>query len=304
MAEASPAAGGRDWGWVGVFWPAPSISEGSGLTCAVVPPAHPPTFLGTGGLPLYPRRGLRPLHPAWEQGGRRLLTWRDGTLPDLSPGTRAGTAGLSRGEGALFDCMLVTPISRISGFADVEPLQRRYKPLQGRYESLRSWMAPVPTFLGGSCPWGVPSAPLPQGDSLWLAPSAHVCGRLREREAGRGPTHGDTIARPFVFCNGGWGRGFPRGGWQGLGMGGLVVACALLQRGDWLGLRRCPTCPPSNVFGYRGTPPVPPAGAAPPCTLLGEMRKAPSFHLAHRPTLLETGGLTILPRKQRPLRPA
>ena len=41
---------------------------------------------------------------------------------------------------------------------------------------------------------------------------------------------------------------------------GLVAACALLQRGDWLGVRRCPTCPPSNVFRYRGSPPVPPAG--------------------------------------------
>ena len=58
-AEASPEAGGRDWGWVGLLWPAPSFSGGSGLACAVVPPARPPTFLGTGGLPLYPRRGLR-----------------------------------------------------------------------------------------------------------------------------------------------------------------------------------------------------------------------------------------------------
>ena len=57
-------------GWF-CLWRAPSISEGSGLACAVVPPAHPPTFLGTGGLPLYPRRGLRPLHPAW---GTRVLS--------------------------------------------------------------------------------------------------------------------------------------------------------------------------------------------------------------------------------------
>ena len=233
MAEASPAAGGRDWGWVGVFWPAPSISEGSGLTCAVVPPAHPPTFLGTGGLPLYPRRGLRPLHPAWEQRGRRLLTWRDGTLPDLSPGTRAGTAGLSRGEGALFDCMLVTPISRISGFAGVEPLQRRYKGVTSRYkgvtsrygavtncyEPLRSWMAPVPTFLGGSCPWGVPSAPLPQGDSLWLAPSAHVCGRLREREAGRGPTSWGYHSTPVRILQWGVGQRLPPRRVAGIGDG-------------------------------------------------------------------------------------
>ncbi len=51
---------------------------------------------------------------------------------------------------------------------------------------------------------------------------------------------------------------------------GLVVASAVLQRRVRFGLRRCPTCPPSNVFGDRGTPPVPPAGAAPPAPRLGE----------------------------------
>ena len=50
--------------WV-LSWPAPSFDGGSSLAGAVVPPTHPPTFLETGGLPLYPRRGLRPLHPAW-----------------------------------------------------------------------------------------------------------------------------------------------------------------------------------------------------------------------------------------------
>ena len=38
--------------------------------------------------------------------------------------------------------------------------------------------------------------------------------------------------------------------------------------GAYGGGRRCPTCPPSNVLGYRGTPPVPPAGAAPPAPCL------------------------------------
>ncbi len=52
--------------------------------------------------------------------------------------------------------------------------------------------------------------------------------------------------------------------------GGHVVACALHQGRVWLGLRRCPTGPPSNVFGNRGTPPVPPAGAAPPAPCWGD----------------------------------
>ena len=69
-----PPADGDGWFCLWLA-PSPSISEGSGLACAVVPPAHPPTFLGTGGLPLYPRRGLCPLHPAW---GGRFLTLEPG----------------------------------------------------------------------------------------------------------------------------------------------------------------------------------------------------------------------------------
>ena len=54
------------WGVGGVLpgrmvllWSASSFSGGSGLACAVVPPAHPPTFLETGGPPLHPRREPR-----------------------------------------------------------------------------------------------------------------------------------------------------------------------------------------------------------------------------------------------------
>ena len=45
------------------------FSGGIGLACAVVPPAHPPTFLETGGLPLYPRRGLCAPAPRFGDGG-------------------------------------------------------------------------------------------------------------------------------------------------------------------------------------------------------------------------------------------
>ena len=119
-------------------------------------------------------------------------------------------------------------------------------------------------------PWVVPSALLPQGDSLWLAPSAHVCGRLLGREAGRGPTSWGTIAHLFVFYKGGVTGAADSGARPLMGTDGFVLACALHQRRVWLGLRRCPTGPPSNVFWYRGTPPVPPAGAAPPAPCLGE----------------------------------
>ena len=34
-------ASARRWGWMVLSWPAPSISGGSGLACAVIPPAPP-----------------------------------------------------------------------------------------------------------------------------------------------------------------------------------------------------------------------------------------------------------------------
>ena len=46
----------------------PPSTEGSVWPAPLSRPHRPPTFSRTGGLPLYPRRGLRPLHPAWERG--------------------------------------------------------------------------------------------------------------------------------------------------------------------------------------------------------------------------------------------
>ena len=114
--------------------------------------------------------------------------------------------------------------------------------------------------------------------------------------------------------------------------GRLVAASVVLQRRVWLGLRRCPTGPPSNVFRNRGTPPVPPAGAAPLHPAWGRhggsvfspsagrqgrgqdasagrmvlLRPVSSFSggsglacavvpPARPPTFLETGGLPLLP---------
>ena len=79
-------ASARRRGRMVLSWPAPSISEGSGLACAVVPPAHPPTLLETGGLAV-PPAGAAPPAPCLG----------DGTLPNLSPSTGAGTEA-SRGH--------------------------------------------------------------------------------------------------------------------------------------------------------------------------------------------------------------
>ena len=62
----------------GLAWPAP-LSR----------PHHPPTFLGTGGLPLYPRRGLRPLYPVGGRDGGSIFSpsaGRQGRGQDASAG--------------------------------------------------------------------------------------------------------------------------------------------------------------------------------------------------------------------------
>ncbi len=87
----------------------------------------------------------------------------------------------------------------------------------------------------------------------------YAAGSEKEKGAG-GRLHGDTIAHPFVFCKGGVAEAPDSGVRPATGTGGIVLACALDQGRVWLGVRRCPTGPPSNVLGYRGTR----------CTLLGE----------------------------------
>ncbi len=63
------------WGRMVLSWPAPSISGGSGLACAVVPPAHPPTFLETGGPPCTPGGGCAPCTLLGEMEGAPFLTF-------------------------------------------------------------------------------------------------------------------------------------------------------------------------------------------------------------------------------------
>ncbi len=184
-------------------WPAPSISEGSGLACAVVPPAHPPTFLETGGHAV-PPAGAAPPAPC-----------------------------LGEGWGVAFDCMFVTLVSRIAGFAGTEPLQSHYTGVTSRYpvvtepllvatqplpvvtepllvatqplpvvtEPLRSGMAPkslclitalapVPAFLGGSCPLGCSlSAPATGGFSVVSPQYIRYATGSKEEKRAVGPLH-------------------------------------------------------------------------------------------------------------------
>ena len=108
-----------------------------------------------------------------------------------------------------------------------------------------------------------PQRPCHRGSPQRIPLSEHMRQAPRKRS---GPAahfmgyHSTTVRILQGGCGGGPGLRRP----PAEGRDGFVLACALHQRRVWLGGRRCPTGPPSNVIGNRGTPPVPPAGAQPP----------------------------------------
>ncbi len=146
-------------------------------------------------------------------------------------------------------------------------------------------LAPVPAFLGGSCPLGCSLSAPATGGVHRESPCPNICGRLRGGEAGRGPTSWDIIAHLFVFYKGGVTGAADSGVRPLMGTDGFVLACALHQRRVWLGVRRYPTGPPSNVFGNRGTRCTPGGGCA-PCTLLGggQRRRFPTWRVGMLPS--------------------
>ncbi len=94
---------------------------------------------------------------------------------------------------------------------------------------LTTAFAPVPTFLGRSCPLGCSlSAPATGGFSV-VSPQyiRYAAGSEEEKRAG-GPLPRDTIAHSFSFCKRGMGS---PDGWS-------CCSQTLLQRRVWLGLRR------------------------------------------------------------------
>ncbi len=137
---------------------------------------------------------------------------------------------------------------------------------------LTTAVAPVPTFLGGSCPLGCSlSAPATGGFSV-VSPQhiRYAAGSEEEKRAG-GRLHGGTIAQLFVFCKGslaGLGVGVGVAGGEGE-RGRMVLAwpAPSISRGIGLACAVVPPSPPSNAFGNRGHA-VPPAGAAPPAPRL------------------------------------
>ena len=150
-------------------------------------------------------------------------------------------------------------------------------------------IAPVPAFLGRSCPLGCSlSAPATGGLSM-VSPQyiRYAAGSEKEKRAG-GRLHGGTIAQSFLFCNRAEAEGLT---WTEC----PVAACALLQRKVWLGMGRYPPAPPSNVLRNRGTRCTPGGGAA-PCTLLGGGRR-------RRLLTWRVGTILVCPRTQGLYRP-
>ena len=160
----------------------------------------------------------------------------------------------------------------------------------------RHWPLVSP-FLGRSWGWGTFPQMRRHREILYGFPlcTMYAAGSKAEKRAG-GPLHGGTIAQSFAFCNGGVAGASDSGVRPPMGTDGFVLARALHQRRVWLGVRRCPTGPPSNVFGNRGTPPVPPAGAAAPAPCLGDGGALPHLPLStgeRTRCACWTGGLVV-----------
>ena len=139
-----------------------------------------------------------------------------------------------------------------------------------RYEPLLSWMAPkslclttafapVPTFLGGSCPLGCSlSAPATGGFSV-VSPQCSCMRQAPRRRSGPAAHfmgYHSTIVR---ILQGGWGSGGSRGG------GGAARGTEGLA---WPAPLSRPLLPPT--FLEAGGHAAPPAGAAPLAPCLGD----------------------------------
>ena len=135
---------------------------------------------------------------------------------------------------------------------------------------LTTAFAPVPAFLGGSCPSGCSlSAPATGGLSM-VSPQYLRYAAGSEKEKGAGDRlHGGTIAQLFVFCKGGLAGVSDSGVRPPMGTDGFVLACALHQRRVWLGVRRYPARTALRRFWKQGDTPCTPGGGCAPCTLLG-----------------------------------
>ncbi len=152
--------------------------------------------------------------------------------------------------------------------------------LQGACALQRHWLRSQPSSEG-LAPWVVPSALLPQGDSLWLAPSTYVMRQApRKRSGPVGPTSWGHYSTIVLILQWGWGGASPAAGGRDWGRVVLLWPTPSFSGGSGLACAAIPPAPPSNVFRNRGTRCTPGGGCA-PCTLLGG-RRGSLAHLARR----------------------
>ena len=184
------------------------------MACAAIPPAPPSG--------VFRDRGTRCTTLGGGCAPSPRAVGREGFVLACQRARGRGWAGFPRLQPhSLIVCdSLIVCAPAFSSPVGVEPLQRRYKALQAvtralqsRYESLHSRYGAVTDLTSrygvgrlqracalqrhslrsrpsseGLAPRGVPSAPLPRGTLHGEPPVHTLCGRLREREAGRGPT--------------------------------------------------------------------------------------------------------------------
>ena len=165
----------------GLLWPTPLSLRST--------PAHPPTFLETGGLPLYPRRGLR---PCTLLGGWMGSLWRGRRYPVRLCGGRLGRFP-EQGDSRC-DCPR-------RGLRHLHP---RYGGMRVLYWGTGVSLWPAPSiqrrvWLGLrrcahrptlQCLWRVL-----QGDSLYPRRGLRPCTLLGEREEAAGGVFSGDLAR-------------------------------------------------------------------------------------------------------------
>ena len=93
----------------------PMGTDGLVLACAAIPPAPSSNVFRNRGTPPVPRRGLRPLHPAWRAEGERMLTllqWRGERFLGCPLHSGVGMGGLPRvrGQGQEWGLMVANAI--------------------------------------------------------------------------------------------------------------------------------------------------------------------------------------------------
>ena len=204
----------------------PSFSGGIGLACAVVPPAHPPTFLGTGGLPLYPRRGCAPCTPLGD-GGRGVFSPSAFGRFLACPDSMGNPPSLphTRGQGRP---LILYLLRSSAGFRGLQAQSRNRVERESEWNRCEPQGAVMEPYgcnelvsqqhshsicSGPSLPWMIvgaghlsPSTAIGGFSVVSPQSNMYAAGSREEKRAG-GPLPGGPMAQAFCFARGGGGEG-------------------------------------------------------------------------------------------------